>query len=124
MGFRFRKRLRIGNRLCISLGKTGGSLSIDGRGLTTDVGRKGVQETFGFPHTGLSYQTKRIPYRGSAHVGIVLLILATIILVLAHAITAAGATLEPIAPPHDATLLGVGRSRAAFCMETRPSQSG
>jgi hypothetical protein len=34
----------------------------------------------------------------------VLLILATIILILAHAITATGATLEPIAPPHDATL--------------------
>lgn len=83
MDFRFRKRLRIGNRLCISLGKTGGSLSIDGRGLTTDVGRKGVQETFGFPDTGLSYQTKRIPLRGSARVGVMLLIIAAILLILA-----------------------------------------
>ena len=60
MGFRFRKRIRLGKGIWINLSKKGGSLSVGGRGVTMNVSKKGVRDTFSAPGTGLSYQTKRV----------------------------------------------------------------
>ncbi len=60
MGFRFRKRIRLGKGIWINLSKKGGSLSVGGRGATMNVSKKGVRDTFSAPGTGLSYQTKRV----------------------------------------------------------------
>jgi hypothetical protein len=60
MGFRFRKRIRLGKGIWINLSKKGGSLSLGGRGVTMNVSKKGVRDTFSAPGTGLSYQTKRV----------------------------------------------------------------
>jgi hypothetical protein len=60
MGFRFRKRIRLGKGIWINLSRKGGSLSLGGRGATMNVSRKGVRDTFSARGTGLSYQTKRV----------------------------------------------------------------
>jgi uncharacterized protein DUF4236 len=60
MGFRFRKRIRLGKGIWINLSKKGGSLSVGGRGATMNVSKKGVRDTFSAPGTGMSYQTKRV----------------------------------------------------------------
>src|ERR1700738_2840454 len=46
MGFRFRKRIRLGKGVWINLSKKGGSLSFGGRGATMNVSKKGVRDTF------------------------------------------------------------------------------
>jgi hypothetical protein len=56
MGFRFRRRLKILPGLWINLSKGAPSLSIGGRGATTNIGAKGVTTTLGIPGTGLSYR--------------------------------------------------------------------
>ena len=60
MGFRFRKRIRLGKGIWINLSKKGGSFSVGGRGATMNVSKKGVRDTFSAPGTGISYQTKRV----------------------------------------------------------------
>jgi Protein of unknown function (DUF4236) len=60
MGFRFRKRIRLGKGIWINLSKKGGSLSVGGRGATMNVSKKGVRDTFSARGTGISYQTKRV----------------------------------------------------------------
>jgi hypothetical protein len=60
MGFRIRKRIRLGKGIWINLSKKGGSLSVGGRGATMNVSKKGVRDTFSVPGTGISYQTKRV----------------------------------------------------------------
>jgi hypothetical protein len=64
MGFRFRKRIRLGKGVWINLSKKGGSLSVGGRGVTMNVSKKGVRDTFSARGTGISYQTKRVGGRG------------------------------------------------------------
>ena len=60
MGFRFRKRIKLGNLLHLNIGKTGiTSLSIGKKGCTFNVNSKGVKTTLGLPGTGVSYSTKR-----------------------------------------------------------------
>jgi uncharacterized protein DUF4236 len=59
MGFRFHKRIRILKGLYVNLGsKKGPSLSVGGHGVTTNVGSRGVHETFSLPGTGISYRTR------------------------------------------------------------------
>ena len=70
MGFRFRRRIPIGIGW-INIGKNGiNSVSLGGKGLTTNINRKGVQHTVGLPGSGLSYQTKRHPYGKSEGEGL------------------------------------------------------
>ena len=64
MGFRFRKRIRLGKGIWINLSKKGGLVknSCKGRrlglrGATMNVSKKGVRDTFSVPGTGISYQT-------------------------------------------------------------------
>jgi hypothetical protein len=64
MGFRFRKRIRLGKGVYLNLGKRGSSLSIGRRGATMNVSKKGVRDTFSVPGTGISYQTKRVGASG------------------------------------------------------------
>lgn len=58
MGFRFRRRLRLGKGVWINVSKSGTSLSVGGRGATINFGKKGATTTVGIPGTGLSYRTR------------------------------------------------------------------
>jgi Protein of unknown function (DUF4236) len=53
MSLRFRRRLLLFPGASVNLSKRGASLR---RGLTTNIGRKGVRETIGLPGSGLGYQ--------------------------------------------------------------------
>jgi hypothetical protein len=56
MGFRFRKGVRIAPGLRLNITKHGiSSLSVGGRGLTFNLGKKGTRSTAGIPGSGLSY---------------------------------------------------------------------
>jgi hypothetical protein len=55
MGWRFRKRKRIGPGMSLNLGKRGGSLSVGRRGASVNVGRRGTTGTLSLLGTGLSY---------------------------------------------------------------------
>lgn len=55
MGFRFSKSLRIMPGVRINLSKTGPSISVGGRGLTTNASRRGIRATAGLPGTGFSW---------------------------------------------------------------------
>ena len=54
MGFRFRKSIKIAPGLWLNISKRGQSLSIGGRGATTNISKRGIRQTFGIPVTGLS----------------------------------------------------------------------
>jgi uncharacterized protein DUF4236 len=59
MGFRFHRRIRILKGLYLNVGsKKGPSLSVGGRGITTNISGRGVHETFSVPGTGISYRTQ------------------------------------------------------------------
>jgi hypothetical protein len=83
MGFRYRKRVWLGNGLGLNLSKSGVSLSVGGRGLTTNFSRRGVRTTVGLPGTGLSYTTSR-RRRGGAGAGLlgIMIILGLLYLLL------------------------------------------
>lgn len=56
MGFRFRKGVRIAPGLRLNITKHGiSSLSLGGKGLTYNIGKKGTRATGGLPGSGLSY---------------------------------------------------------------------
>lgn len=56
MGLRFRKGISIAPGVRLNLSKNGlSSLSIGGKGLTYNIGKKGTRATGGLPGTGLSY---------------------------------------------------------------------
>jgi hypothetical protein len=62
MGFRFRKRKKIGPGVTLNLGKRGGSLSFGRRGASVNVGRRGTTATASLLGIGLSY-VKRLTKR-------------------------------------------------------------
>ena len=56
MGLRFRKGVRLLPGVRLNISKQGiSSLSIGGKGLTYNIGKKGTRGTIGMPGTGLSY---------------------------------------------------------------------
>lgn len=56
MGFRFRKGVRILPGVRLNITKRGlSSLSLGGKGITYNIGKKGTRATGGMPGTGLSY---------------------------------------------------------------------
>jgi Protein of unknown function (DUF4236) len=58
MGFRFRKSIKIVPGIRLNVGKRGiNSLSVGGRGVTTNIGRRGTHTTYSIPGTGISYRT-------------------------------------------------------------------
>jgi hypothetical protein len=65
MGLRFRKILKIAPGLWINLSKSGGSLSVGGKGATLNIGRDGVRSTLGVPGSGLSYSDRISLRRGA-----------------------------------------------------------
>jgi hypothetical protein len=58
MGFRFRKSVKIAPGVKINLSKSGGSLSLGGRGATVNISSRGVRSTYSIPGTGISYVTQ------------------------------------------------------------------
>lgn len=58
MGFGFRKSFKVAPGVRLNVGKTRSSLSVGGKGLTTNISKRGVKMTAGIPGTGLSYTTK------------------------------------------------------------------
>ena len=68
MTWRFRKRIKILPGLWINLSKGTPSWSIGGKGITANVGKRGLTSTVGLPGSGLSYRfapkrkrTKSVP---------------------------------------------------------------
>lgn len=62
MGLRFRKGIRLAPGIRLNLSKSGlSSLSIGGRGLTYNIGKKGTRATGSLPGSGLAY-SKYMPY--------------------------------------------------------------
>ena len=77
MGFRFRRRIKIAPGLRLNLSKSGGSLSVGGRGATLNLGKRGKRMTVGVPGSGIFY-TKQLgrasgPDHGPAQSGFGLL---------------------------------------------------
>ena len=62
MGARFRKIVRIFPGIRLNFSKSGGSLSLGGRGLSVNMGRDGIRTTAGVPGSSLSYATPRAPW--------------------------------------------------------------
>lgn len=62
MGFRFRKIIRLAPGVRLNLSKSGGSVSLGGRGVTVNFGKKGARGTLGLPGSGLSYSSN-VGYR-------------------------------------------------------------
>ncbi len=61
MGFGFRKSFKVAPGVRLNVGKTRSSLSVGGKGLTTNVSKRGVKTTASIPGSGLSYTTKPSP---------------------------------------------------------------
>lgn len=57
MGFRFRQSIRLFPGVRLNFSKTGTSVSIGGKGATTNISNRGVRNTVSLPGTGLSYST-------------------------------------------------------------------
>jgi hypothetical protein len=58
MGWRFRRSVRLLPGVRLNISKRGfSSVSVGRRGLTLNMGRRGVKETIGLPGTGISYTT-------------------------------------------------------------------
>ncbi len=56
MGFRFRKTIGLLPGVRLNISKHGiSSVSVGGKGLTYNIGKKGTRATGGLPGTGLSY---------------------------------------------------------------------
>jgi len=58
MGFRFGKSIKILPGIRLNVGKHGiNSVSVGGRGVTTNVAKRGTYATCSIPGTGISYRT-------------------------------------------------------------------
>jgi hypothetical protein len=57
MGFGFRKSFKVAPGVRINTGKRGASVSLGGKGLTTNISKRGTRVTASIPKTGLSYTT-------------------------------------------------------------------
>ena len=57
MGFRFHKSLKLLPGIRLNVSKTGPSISLGGKGLTYNIGRKGTKTTVGLPGSGMSYSS-------------------------------------------------------------------
>lgn len=91
MGFRYRKSVRILPGLRLNLSKSGTSVSVGGRGFTTNFSKRGKRTTISLPGTGLSYTTSTPAGSGgrtsSAVAGIVgLLVFVAVLAAIASAI--------------------------------------
>ncbi len=63
MSWRFRKHFKILRNIHLNVGKKGINSVTLGRGwFTTNVNRKGIKQNFSARGTGLSYQSKRVPF--------------------------------------------------------------
>lgn len=58
VSFRFRKSVKIAPGVKFNLSKSGGSLSLGGKGITANISSRGVRSTYSLPGTGISYVTQ------------------------------------------------------------------
>lgn len=58
MGLKFRKSFKVVPGVRVNVGKTRSSVSLGGKGVTTNVSKRGVKAIVSIPKTGLSYSTK------------------------------------------------------------------
>jgi hypothetical protein len=73
MGFRFRKSIKILPGIRLNVGKSGiNSLSVRGRGATTNIGNHGTHTTYSIPGTGISYRTVSHKSGGAGFFGLCL----------------------------------------------------
>lgn len=86
MGFRFRRSVKIIPGLRLNLSKSGPSLSVGGKGFTTNISKRGTRQTVGLPGSGVSYvsisrrqQAKGIDLAGLAALAFVLFVIGAII---------------------------------------------
>jgi hypothetical protein len=118
MGWSYRKRIRIFPGVAVNLSRSGPSLSIGGRGFTTNYSSKGETTTFSVPGTGWRYRTNRKRNRtGNAAVALIALATGTVFVLsavsspkatpepertafVAPAPVAAPSADPPVAPPH------------------------
>ncbi|MBN8890405.1 MAG: hypothetical protein ABS99_06070 [Acetobacteraceae bacterium SCN 69-10] len=91
MGLRLRKSIRLLPGLRVNLSKSGASVSVGGRGFTTNFGRNGARTTIGLPGSGVSYTTPTSPWgapaprRGGVTLGIVVSVAAAVLALLLFA---------------------------------------
>jgi hypothetical protein len=57
MGFKFRKSIRLFPGVKVNLSRSGTSVSVGGKGVTTNYSKRGTRSTFSIPGTGVSYTT-------------------------------------------------------------------
>ncbi len=57
MGFRFRKSLGLLPGVKLNISKSGGSISLGGKGFSYNLGPKGNKATVGLPGSGMSYSS-------------------------------------------------------------------
>lgn len=55
MGLRVRKIFKLAPGIRLNLSKSGGSVSVGGKGFTVNLGPKGTRGTVGLPGSGVSY---------------------------------------------------------------------
>lgn len=65
MGFRFRKSFKVLPGVRLNVSKSGTSVSVGGKGATTNFSKKGTRSTLGVPGTGVSYSFKHGSNQGS-----------------------------------------------------------
>lgn len=79
MGLRFHRALKLSKGLKLNLSKTGPSLSVGGKGLSVNLGRRGLKQTVSLPGSGISYSAqKRLGARRSYAQWLLILILAAL----------------------------------------------
>ena len=87
MGLRYRRRLRIARGIWFNLSKSGGSLSLGGRGATVNLSKGGSRVTTSLPGSGLSYRSSRRPWgHAGAGTGASVVMAAIIALVIVGAV--------------------------------------
>ncbi len=59
MGWRFRKRKKLGRGVFLNVGKRSASVSVGPRGAKVNVGRRGVSASLSLLGTGLAYVWRR-----------------------------------------------------------------
>lgn len=55
MGFGFKKSIKVVPGVRLNVGKMRSSVSLGGKGLTTNISKRGVKTTASIPGTGMSY---------------------------------------------------------------------
>jgi hypothetical protein len=85
MGFRFRKSVRLIPGVRLNFSRSGPSVTVGGRGLSTNYSKRGSRSTVSLPGTGLSYTTSHtsLPPGSTSPIGSIAKIILWLIIVIA-----------------------------------------